>query len=189
MKTSETDERERERERARRQKERARAMTTTPVRVDVVEEREGGYLDVEAEELEDLFGALSRTPEVDIRTRSVTPGTTTNSNFSNRKTLAVTTSVTPKTDSRLTVGDRSRGYEVRGGTRSASATPARRKAIENIQAKIRSGNSVEDLLNSKQKTELVGIACDLLDYIVGRTKILKQEKLLHSFQKSFARTP
>ena len=188
MKTSETEERERERE-SEKQKDRARAMTTTPVRVDVVEEREGGYLDVEAEELEDLFGALSRTPEVDIRTRSVTPGTTTNSNFSMRKTLAVTTSVTPKTDSRLTVGDRSRRYEVRGGTRSASATPARRKAIENIQAKIRSGNSVEDLLNSKQKTELVGIACDLLDYIVGRTKILKQEKLLHSFQKSFARTP
>ena len=37
------------------------------------EARPKGYLDVEAEELDDLFSALSRTPEVKIRTLSTGP--------------------------------------------------------------------------------------------------------------------
>ena len=34
------------------------------------------------------------------------------------------------------------------------------------------------------KAELVAVAAHLLDYVVGRTKVLKQEKLLKTFQKA-----
>ena len=58
--------------------------------------------------------------------------------------------------------------------------------IEGIQAKLRSQRSetAEDVLRGMDKAELVAVAAHLLDYVVGRTKVLKQEKLLKTFQKA-----
>ena len=134
----------------------------TPPRSRVDDDDNDGYLDVRAEELDDLLSALSRTPEVNIRAAQ-------------RGQSARGARRTPKTEARPL---RREARTAMRSTRSASATPARRKAVEGIQAKVRSGNSVEDLLRSHDKTELVDVACDLLDYIVGRSKILKHEKLL-----------
>ncbi|QDZ20115.1 hypothetical protein HOP50_03g26340 [Chloropicon primus] len=126
-----------------------------------------GFLDVEAEELDDLFSALSRTPEVKIRARGGAG------------------------DAEVGTPSGSRGpppraaHSARAATRSAAATPARKRAImECIHEKLRTGNSVEDLIKSWDKAALVRVADDLLDYIVGRSKVLKHEKLLHSFQKA-----
>jgi len=147
------------------------------------EARPEGYLDVEAEELDDLFSALSRTPEVKIRTLSTGPlgssgGATPREVQSARPAL--------RTESRARALAGEPDGAARRTTRSASATPARRRAIEGIQAKLRSQRSetAEDVLRGMDKAELVAVAAHLLDYVVGRTKVLKQEKLLKTFQKA-----
>ena len=132
------------------------------------EKNEESFLDVRADELEDLFCALSQTPEVDIRTRS---------EGSKKKT-------TPKTDVRPQNRETTR---VIRSTRSANTTPSNYHAATTTatssRGRVRAGKSVEDMLKLREKTDLLVIACDLLDYITGRTKMLKQESLLQAFQK------
>ena len=114
------------------------------------------YRDVKADELDDLLSALSMSPEIDIRS-SATPSSTASARPSKRiaaSSKALSSSSSP------------------GGVRPDSTRQLSR------------ATAAKDYLATRDKGELVVIATDLVDYIVGRTKVLKHEKLLSVFESA-----